>query len=237
MNRQGFTLIELLVVIAIIAVLAAILFPVFAQAREQARKTGCQSNLRQIGAAIGMYTQDYDDCFPNNGHPYLWMGRQWRWLIQPYLGQFLQRDPQEPDNPLKSQGVAGILLCPSDDTSPLKYDSTSYGYSCAFYHTPEQINAMTADHLWRFPVENYPFPCVSQSQAQVAYPTQKAIVAEWLTNHDGIKVGWWDWREGRNYLFADGHVKYLRASQIQRAGDGFPDINLTIDGIAGKDIP
>src|SRR2546423_743244 len=65
-NRAGFTLIELLVVIAIIAILAAILFPVFAQAREAARKAACQSNLKQLGSAITMYTQDYDEVLPIN---------------------------------------------------------------------------------------------------------------------------------------------------------------------------
>ena len=63
-QRRGFTLIELLVVIAIIAILAAILFPVFAQAREKARQTTCVSNLKQIGTAFMMYVQDYDETYP-----------------------------------------------------------------------------------------------------------------------------------------------------------------------------
>jgi prepilin-type N-terminal cleavage/methylation domain-containing protein len=66
-KKNGFTLIELLVVIAIIAILAAILFPVFAQAREKARQTSCLSNLKQIGLAFKMYVQDYDEKYPENG--------------------------------------------------------------------------------------------------------------------------------------------------------------------------
>ncbi|MFO8079838.1 MAG: prepilin-type N-terminal cleavage/methylation domain-containing protein, partial [Armatimonadota bacterium] len=62
-HRRGFTLIELLVVIAIIAILAAILFPVFARAREKARQTSCLSNLKQLGLGMQMYAQDYDERF------------------------------------------------------------------------------------------------------------------------------------------------------------------------------
>jgi prepilin-type N-terminal cleavage/methylation domain-containing protein/prepilin-type processing-associated H-X9-DG protein len=68
MRRSGFTLIELLVVIAIIAILAAILFPVFAQAREKARQAACLSNLKQLGLAQSMYTQDYDETLPKAIH-------------------------------------------------------------------------------------------------------------------------------------------------------------------------
>lgn len=63
-NRRGFTLIELLVVIAIIAILAAILFPVFAKAREAARKASCSSNLKQIATGMLMYVQDFDETYP-----------------------------------------------------------------------------------------------------------------------------------------------------------------------------
>ncbi len=71
-RRQGFTLIELLVVIAIIAILAAILFPVFARARDRARQASCTSNMRQIGLAAMMYAQDYDETLP--AHYNFWMG-------------------------------------------------------------------------------------------------------------------------------------------------------------------
>src|SRR5688500_17220008 len=68
MRRRAFTLIELLVVIAIIAILAAILFPVFAQARESARRTSCTNNMKQVTTAVLMYSQDYDEVLPYQGN-------------------------------------------------------------------------------------------------------------------------------------------------------------------------
>src|SRR5688500_7453282 len=89
-KRKGFTLIELLVVIAIIAILAAILFPVFARARENARRASCQSNLKQIGIGVMQYTQDYDEKLPDVE---LYPGTSlftsnyllWPDVIQPYM--------------------------------------------------------------------------------------------------------------------------------------------------------
>ena len=85
MNRsKGFTLIELLVVIAIIAILAAILFPVFAKVREKARQTACLSNLKQIGLGITQYVQDNDEMTPNGTDQYARCSG-WAWQIYPYV--------------------------------------------------------------------------------------------------------------------------------------------------------
>ena len=117
--RQGvaFTLIELLVVIAIIAILAAILFPVFAQAREKARAISCISNLKQLGTATMMYAQDFDETYPLKEYvldPATNKVRTWRELITPYVKNGLQamgsgtgqfNDP--------NRATTGIFKCPS----------------------------------------------------------------------------------------------------------------------------
>jgi prepilin-type N-terminal cleavage/methylation domain-containing protein/prepilin-type processing-associated H-X9-DG protein len=221
--RRAFTLIELLVVIAVIAILAAILFPVFAQAREKARQATCQSNLKQIGTAFALYAQDYDESFPNTGAELLWTGRFWRWPLKPYLGYARQADPKDP---LKSSGSdTHVLICPSDSTAKAQWDSTSYAYSSAFYHTPEQVNKKTG------------LPTSTQTMAAVQYPAQKALVGEWLSNHmEPRAADWWKWEGAHNYVFVDGHARFLRARQIRPAADGLPDVNLTLDGVSGKDV-
>jgi len=106
--RRGFTLIELLVVIAIIALLAAILFPVFERARENARRSSCQSNLKQIGLGILQYTQDYDESFPYGAYG---NGAGWAGPIFPYV---------------KS---VQVYSCPSDTRSVLYPSNLSYVYN------------------------------------------------------------------------------------------------------------
>lgn len=109
MNRRGFTLIELLVVIAIIAILAAILFPVFAQAREKARQASCMSNMKQIGLAVVQYTQDYDEAFPA-GLQSGWWQASWVWQTYPYMKSIdVLRCPSDPGgNPVSSFSWAGL---------------------------------------------------------------------------------------------------------------------------------
>src|SRR5713101_7995492 len=104
MRRRAFTLIELIVVVAIVEILAAFLFPVFVRAREKARQASCSSNLRQIGLAMTMYTQDYDGVLP------LYVADWSTVIVQPYL---------------KNQQV--VTVCPSARLDP-KYQNLPYSY-------------------------------------------------------------------------------------------------------------
>ncbi len=111
LRRSGFTLIELLVVIAIIAILAAILFPVFAQARERARMTACLSNCRQLGTALRMYSQDYDETYPkldfveNDSGDDVYI---WRNAIQPYVkNKGIMSCPSNPKSHPSRPGIPG----------------------------------------------------------------------------------------------------------------------------------
>ena len=129
-RKSAFTLIELLVVIAIIAILAAILFPVFAQAREKARQISCLSNLKQIGLGTMMYVQDYDETYPCGWHPApggdAWRS-MWRVCLQPYVQKYgNQNDPYD------SSGYTSgsIYSCPSQPANS-SFGPTSYGYNAA----------------------------------------------------------------------------------------------------------
>jgi prepilin-type N-terminal cleavage/methylation domain-containing protein/prepilin-type processing-associated H-X9-DG protein len=117
-TKKGFTLIELLVVIAIIAILAAILFPVFARARENARRSSCQSNLKQMGLGFMQYTQDYDERWPN---PWRYNDDgNWLPAVYPYI---------------KS---AQVFQCPSDSSKTVAGWGTTTGFT--YFHTSYGLN-------------------------------------------------------------------------------------------------
>jgi prepilin-type N-terminal cleavage/methylation domain-containing protein/prepilin-type processing-associated H-X9-DG protein len=238
----GFTLIELLIVIGIIAILLAILIPSLSKAKTIASRLKCAHNLKQIDLAIHLYLQENNETYPCAEDPvyidpdtgdiiWLWMGRGWRRFVEPYLGGNI-----DANNP-------SVLFCPQDPTNPEKYESTSYAYSMAFYHSPEQINEMKSPG--RTCGENDPFvPSVPQQSLNVLRPTGKILMGEWNSNHLRAVErgwygydGWWCWQGSRNYLFADGQVNFLKAEDIRPANDSYPNPNLTIHGIRGIDWP
>jgi prepilin-type N-terminal cleavage/methylation domain-containing protein/prepilin-type processing-associated H-X9-DG protein len=225
----GFTLVELLVVIGIIALLLSILMPSLSKARSMAYRLKCSHNLKQISLAVNMYLNGNEDTYPCAQDPlpagyWLWMGRGWRSFLEPYLTTRVSKE-----NP-------SVLFCPEDSADIEKYEATSYAYSMAFYHSPDQIDDMNS------PGDTYtnPRPSVPQQCDDVANPSGKILIGEWLSNHSHVNDndnGWWCWQGQRNYLFADGHIRFLRATEIRAARDGLPDANLTIRGIKGTDWP
>lgn len=242
--ESAFTLVELLVVIAITSLLLSILVPSLSRARSMAKRTVCASNLRQIDLAVRLYLNVYDDIYPcaqdpvyvdpNTGQSiWLWMGRGWRSFVEPYLSGNI-----DVNNP-------SVLFCPEDPAEPEKYESTSYSYSMAFYHSPEQIDDMDYkekhDEQWN---DALCVPSIPQRSMSVAKPSGKILIGEWSSNHVHIDEedrwwckGWWSWEGSRNYLFADGQVSFLKAEEIREAHDGCPNPNVTLHGIKGIDWP
>ncbi|NUM54794.1 MAG: DUF1559 domain-containing protein [Candidatus Hydrogenedentes bacterium] len=224
---SGFTLLELIVTIAIISILFALLLPALSRAREAAWRANCTNNLRQIGIAFELYALENRERYPAASDPvstspfyWLWMGRGWRTKIAEYV-------PGDKENP-------GVFWCPRDPTAESDYESTSYAYSMAFYHSPDQINEMdSVSDNYSNPVKTKP-----QTMASVRNPSKKVLVGEWFANHTAWEndQGWFGLGGKRLYLFADGHVEYLDSSQIKVSNDGLRNPNLTKDGIAGSDI-
>jgi prepilin-type N-terminal cleavage/methylation domain-containing protein len=193
--RMGFTLIELLVVIAIIAILAAILFPVFARAREQARKSTCQSNMKNIVLGFQMYCQDYDETtLPQIYTDYTWTGldkngKVYEAPLYPYL-----KNKQ-------------INPCPSDSSSWQKTGGkfpTSYAWSWKLGTTPKQ--AVTLASI------TYPAQVVAFNEIWAFH------MGKYGQCQDGKNANDPAWRclglfTGNEAMlgFVDGHVKYTRS--------------------------
>jgi prepilin-type N-terminal cleavage/methylation domain-containing protein/prepilin-type processing-associated H-X9-DG protein len=195
--RGGFTLIELLVVIAIIAILAAILFPVFARARENARRSSCQSNLKQIALGTSQYVQDYDEKFPPDGvvtaTPSEVSG--WAYVLQPYL---------------KSEQ---IFQCPSQkDGAPnfptLQERASNNGFSDYFYNF--NIGAPLAAAQIEYPT-NVVLHGDGDGSGSISTSENNRSSA----GGDGEDRH----LDGGNYAFVDGHVKWFKENKILSGTD------------------
>ncbi len=205
-RKKGFTLIELLVVIAIIAILAAILFPVFAQARENARRTGCLSNQKQIGMGLVQYIQDYDEKLPlyryfTNTTPSI-IG--WAQVIYPYIKS---TQAFVCPNAVKISTVPSFGAQDITYYNPLTYTSGSYGYN--YYYLTMGGSDTVAKSLAA--LQNPAQTIVTAEPngsitAIVVYPPQ--FPANWsnmATRHF----------DGNVVTFLDGHAKWYKTSVLK----------------------
>ena len=214
-RRSAFTLIELLVVIAIIAILAAILFPVFARARENARKTSCLSNIKQIGLGFMQYTQDYDENFPLVSFPT--PADTWTTSMQPYLkSRQIFRCPSDssagwnavPPTRLTSYGFnawmkAGpITITPPSTTVPSYSNLARLQATAKVIILSELSDAATADH---FPTYCWGAPAEATACPPGAWDATKGEATAISTGRH---------LEGFNNLYADGHAKWNKWSRV-----------------------
>jgi prepilin-type N-terminal cleavage/methylation domain-containing protein/prepilin-type processing-associated H-X9-DG protein len=196
-RRPAFTLIELLVVIAMIALLAALLFPVFAQARRQTRQSACLSHVRQLAAAHLMYLQDHDDVLPawRFAGPTGSVGPPWPTFYRPYLrSRDLLRDPEA----AAPAGSASLLHA--------EYALCTWG--------PGGAGNETAPY-WRWPGTTYVGGRMLVLRlAQVVRPAETIQIADGLTWADRTGARTRHRDGGSNVAFVDGHARWISLEEI-----------------------
>lgn len=202
MNKRGFTLIELLVVIAIIAILAAILFPVFAKAREKARQTSCLSNMRQMSTAILSYTQDYDERFPimRAYNTVTAKFYDWRMCIAPYTKN------------------VQIFACPSNRNGDTYYWGDCVGEADSVENPYVPMSYGWTTTTWTDPGDvgfSYGWGARPPLLAEPQYPAQLLLIAETNTtccDHCSWCGGnaFYSHNSAANWAFGDGHAKAMK---------------------------
>ncbi len=226
-RKVAFTLIELLVVIAIISILAAILFPVFARARENARRASCMSNLKQIGLGVMMYVQDYDEKYPLRYNATsetppdgVWYSDTWFWqqIIYPYTkSDQLYYCPSAPytSHPYEGQYGANVQVVTASTplslaavvapaTTYMIMDAGPYTMSVTYLFSP-------TGNFWYLPgTEKF-------NGTPAASLTPYALTGGYASDYEG------DGRhfDGNNVAFADGHVKWEKTAAMWNEGVKF----------------
>jgi prepilin-type N-terminal cleavage/methylation domain-containing protein/prepilin-type processing-associated H-X9-DG protein len=205
----GFTLIELLVVIAIIAILAAILFPVFAQAREKARTISCLSNIKQIALGRMMYVQDYDETFPENRF-YAPDGSYvtWRTTITPYLkNEQIWKCPSA-SFARNCYDWPGITGCEADGTMTIQdYTATPERYHCPMNYAD---NGNMFGGAVALAAVTYPATNIEVFETRDFWPDLGTWTIPWNYNPGpGGSLPFWH-TGGGNWGFGDGHAKFMK---------------------------
>ncbi len=208
MRRHGFTLIELLVVIAIIAILAAILFPVFARAREKARQASCLSNTKQLALSVLMYVQDYDEAF------------MFGYLNPPGTAWYVAAEPY-----IKN---AHIRVCPSKASLTCGYGYNMHYLGYSWGEVGSQTTPVRLADIAQ-PAETVMLADSNSLYSLAGNRTSNGNPVYATNTHNG-----WDpanpaggaafrHNDGTNHAFVDGHSKWLSATYIRGAGTSIWD--------------
>ena len=210
MNRRGFTLIELLVVIAIIAILAAILFPVFAKAREKARQSSCLNNVKQISVALLQYSQDYDERFPK-GDSAAW--GDYHYPTHP-LGGYVDAIYPYVKN-------VQVFICPSDGLknciSHANLPGEDHQYSSLYLpgtYPNQQLSYMYNYYLYNNNQSFFQFPAETAMMTEGIQRPYVYVSGSYLDHTHARLIGGCRHNEGMNVNFLDGHAKWFKQNNL-----------------------
>ena len=250
-RKTAFTLIELLVVIAVISILAAILFPVFARARENARRASCMSNLKQMALGLMMYTQDYDDKYPHAQSVtaqlppdgYFWYSGRWYWpqMIYPYTKnsniffcpsayQTLYDSSGRP-TPYRNHYGANALIIPTVTSLP-SIALASVSAPSTTYLAMDMGAFALAPNTYVVPHVGTVSGITTPAASYYYLPGTYSLVGTDPFTSSATAQNEADYKEGRhfggvNVAFADGHVKWLKSEVVFREAQKCTDCGTT----------